>query len=530
VSSRLAIDFGTSNTRVAVWDTSQGEAVSLSIPEISVTPEHTTPRGATGNTSFIPSLISYQGSRSWIGKQVLDRGLLAASGTFRWMKRFIASRLDLPRKIDGRSIRYSEAGKDYLVRILICSTEAIELGEEEIAFSVPVEAFEHYQEWLSLVCESAGIKWFRFIDEASAAALGYGLRMGSNDVCMVFDFGGGTLDVSIVRMDMECDGPGKCCVLGKAGAEIGGTTVDQWIFRDLLEKNGKTSEEVSHFSGLILSNIQNAKESLTDAEDVDFMAEDPCNGSILKGHYTRSAFENLLDENGMFEMMNRVVDRALVDSAERGYDSDSITNVLLVGGSSLIPCVRRTLRHRFGDRVRFDRPLDAVALGAAAFIGGVDLLDHIQHDYALRYYNPEKGVHDFLTIVHSGTPYPSKEPVRQITMLASYDEQEYLGLDIYEVSSRAGTKQTGRGAKFDLVFDPTGGAHFRERETSDAFEHFWVNEKSPSFVRASPPAVRGEKRFPVSFTIDSNKRLCVSVRDLKTGARLLIEHPLIKLR
>jgi hypothetical protein len=192
--------------------------------------------------------------------------------------------------------------------------------------------------------------------------------------------------------------------------------------------------------------------------------------------------------------------------------------------------VRRSLRHRFGDRVRFDRPLDAVALGAAAFIGGVDLLDHIQHDYALRYYNPEKGVHDFLTIVHSGTPYPSKAPVRQITMLASYDGQEYLGLDIYEVSSRAGTKQTGHGAKFDLVFDPTGGAHFRERETSDASEHFWVNEKSPSLVRASPPAVRGEKRFPVSFTIDSNKRLCVSVRDLKTGARLLIEHPLIKLR
>ncbi len=116
-------------------------------------------------------------------------------------------------------------------------------------------------------------------------------------------------------------------------------------------------------------------------EDADFMAKDPRSGSILKGHYTRSTFENLLDENGMFEMMNRVVDRALVDSAERGYDSDSITNVLLVGGSSLIPCVRRSLRHRFGDRVRFDRPLDAVALGAAAFIGGVDLLDHIQHDY-----------------------------------------------------------------------------------------------------------------------------------------------------
>jgi len=530
MSGMLAIDFGTSNTRLAVWDESSGLAKPLYVPGISSRARIAASDGAFEDTSFIPSLISYTGDSTWIGTQVLEKGLISAPGTFRWMKRFIANRLDLPRKVHDRSIRYSEAGLDYLVRTFLCSSEAAELRDQEVAFTVPVEAFEHYQEWLNLVCESAGIKRFRFIDESSAAALGYGLRMQSEDVCMVFDFGGGTLDVSIVRMKMECDGPQQCHVLGKAGAEIGGTTIDQWIFRDFLGQNKRTSEEVSHFAGSILAAIQTAKEMLTTEDSTDVRIKDPASQAVLGGHYPRSRLEDLLEKNGMFETINRVLDRALLSAGERGYASDSIKGVLLVGGSSLIPSVRRTLRHRFGDRVRSDRPLDAVALGAAGFIGGVHLLDHIQHDYGLRYYNAQAGVHDFLTIVRAGTPYPTDKPVQHVTILASYDGQEYLGLEIYEMSGSDYGRSLGHFSKFDLVFDPSGGAHFREREASNSMEYFWVNEKCPSFVHANPPAERGEKRFPVSFSIDSNKRLCVSVRDLRNGKVLLVDHPLIKLR
>ena len=96
-----------------------------------------------------------------------------------------------------------------------------------MAFTVPVEAYEHYQDWLTRVCEAAGLRRYRLLDEASAAALGYGVHIQANDVYMVVDFGGGTLDVSIVRIEGEAIGGKRCRVLGKGGAEIGGTVIDQ---------------------------------------------------------------------------------------------------------------------------------------------------------------------------------------------------------------------------------------------------------------------------------------------------------------
>ena len=526
----LSIDFGTSNTRAALWDENTAIARPLFIRDISMDSSQRTTDYEVIEVPFIPSLISYDGKHIWIGKQVFDHGLLGSNGTFRWMKRYIANRLDLPRKLEGKSIRYSDAGRDFLVHLLAHAQSLAQIDEAEVAFTLPVEAFEHYQDWLAQVCESAGIRRFRFLDEASAAALGYGIKGKSGDICMVFDFGGGTLDVSIVRMDESAKGYRKCHVLGKGGADIGGTTIDQWLYRDFILRNGKSPEAVSHFSGTILTSIQEAKESLTCLDYVDLEIRDPESGECLCAHYSRSALEDLMEERGMFETINRAIDRALLDAGERGYDADSIHEVLLVGGSSLMPCVQRAVRQRFGKRVRSHRPLDAVALGAAAFLGGVELYDHIQHKYALRYYNRAKGKHDFLTVVESGTPYPTREPVRQVTICASYDDQEHLGLEVYEISPEDGVSVRG-DTKFDLIFDPSGSVRFQERENNDdGLRFFWINEKCPTFVQASPPALRGEKRFPVSFTVDSNKRLCVTVRDMKTGRLLMKDEPLIKLR
>jgi hypothetical protein len=80
-----------------------------------------------------------------------------------------------------------------------------------------------------------------------------------------------------------------------------------------------------------------------------------------------------------------------------------------------------------------------------------------------------------------------------------------------------------------LVFDPAGAARFQKREDPDIINRFWINEKCPTFIQAQPLARRGEKRFPVQFSIDGNKRLCVHVKDLNTGRVLFKDHPLIKL-
>lgn len=528
MAGRLAIDFGTSNTRVAVWDEVLGGPRTLSIPDVSLTASYDNSDDGAVEVPYVPSLINYDGKHSWIGRQVQDRGLLASRTTFRWMKRYIANRLETPRKVDGRLVKFSEAGSDFLVRVLLYTASAVDLGDEEVAFTVPVEAFEHYQDWLTRVCESAGLTRYMLLDEASSAALGYGLQLKAGDVYMVFDFGGGTLDVSIVRMEKTATGGSRCSVLGKGGADVGGATIDNWLYRDFLAKNHREPEDVRHLSGLLLLELERAKEALTGSEHAEVTVADPETGEVLLARYSRSAFEDLLERNGLFETIHSTIRRALADARERGYDEEHIQAVLLVGGSTLIPSVRRAVRQMFGRRARFQRPLDAVALGAAAFVHGADFYDHIQHDYALKYYNRAKGEHDYVLIAPAGTPYPTDGVVREVIVSASYDDQEFLGLEIYEVGHKD-CFSCGDGPQWDLVFDLSGAARFQKREEPEIMSRFWINESCPTFIHAEPKARRGQKRFPVQFSVDGNKRLCVTVRDKATGRVLMERHPLIKL-
>lgn len=110
MAGRLAIDFGTSNTRAALWDEGIGQARTLAIPDVSQVARYRDGSGAEVEAPCVPSLIHYAGSQVWIGRQVRDQERLEAPATFRWMKRYISNRLELPRQVDGLSIKFSEAG------------------------------------------------------------------------------------------------------------------------------------------------------------------------------------------------------------------------------------------------------------------------------------------------------------------------------------------------------------------------------------------------------------------------------------
>lgn len=530
MAGRLAVDFGTSNTRLALWDEARQSATLLRVPDILELEQCPDGNGGAMEVPCIPSVIHFAQQQVWIGRQVRDQGLLEANATFRTMKRYIANRLPLPRRVNGQTITFMEAGSQFLARVLDYAAGAVDLDGEEIAFTVPVDSYEHYQEWLTCTCDTAGVRRYRLLDEASAAALGYGVGIQAGDVYMVVDFGGGTLDVSIVRVEGEATGGKRCRVLGKGSMDLGGTIIDEWIFQDVLKHSGKTPEDVLHFSGLLLVEAERVKRALTEREAETFMAMDPDTGAALSKSYTRGAFEDLLEERGLYAGLQSALEQALAKAREAGYDRDSLSAVLLVGGSSLIPSVRRAVRQMFGERVRYHRPLDAVAVGAAAFVGGVDFYDHIQHDYALRFYNRQTHDHDYRAIVSASTPYPSDGPIARLTVKASHDGQEFLGIDIYEVGNREACRRA-EGQVLDLVFDTSGGARLQERDGVDLEDrtHFWVNEGSPTFIHAQPPAKRGDSRFPVQFSIDGSKRLCVTVRDNETGKTLLKDHPVIKL-
>ncbi|MBV9386312.1 MAG: Hsp70 family protein [Chroococcidiopsidaceae cyanobacterium CP_BM_ER_R8_30] len=265
--------------------------------------------------------------------------------------------------------------------MLLFAASELNLGDEEVVFTVPVEAFEHYENWLTEVAEVAGIRRFRLIDEPSAAALGYGAHIQPGDVYLIFDFGGGTLDVAVVLIEApeQSQVGRRCRVLGKAGIELGGATLDQWLFQDVLKQTERsdTDDDVRLLSRALLVECERAKVRLSDYERADGTVMNPNTGAVLSAECTRSRFEELLDENEAFTQIDQTIRRALNAARERGYQEENIKAVLLVGGSSQIPSVQRTVRRIFGkERVMLNRPLDAVARGAAAFVAGVDFIEY----------------------------------------------------------------------------------------------------------------------------------------------------------
>src|SRR5947209_7621165 len=199
---RLGVDFGTSNTVLAVWDEACQEGVPMYVPDYGRPVQYR--RGDTRSEalSLVPSVIHYAaGNVRWLGNQVFARDLYHSAHTFRWMKRYVANRSPVKVRLDGREISHSDAGRDFLAAVLTSAAAELHLRDEEVAFTVPVEAYEHYEDWLSGVAEAAGLPRFRLLDEPSAAALGYGAHVQPGPVYLIFDFGGGPLDVAVVLVE-----------------------------------------------------------------------------------------------------------------------------------------------------------------------------------------------------------------------------------------------------------------------------------------------------------------------------------------
>ena len=529
IKGRLAVDFGTSNTVLAVWDAEREEARTMHLPGFG----RATFQGSE-EISIVPSVIHYAGDgRRWIGQQVFERNLYNARRTFRWMKRYISHRSPIRINFDGVEITPFQAGRDYLSTLLRFASEELKIGEDEpIALSAPVEAYEHYENWLASVTEAAGLPHFRLIDEPSAAAIGYGAHIQPGSVYLIFDFGGGTLHTSIVLMENEETSitGRRCRVLGKAGRAVGGSTIDQWIFEETLRRVGRddSDDEIRRISTALLVASEGVKERLSFDEQARLRVVNPESGLEIVTEFSRSDLENILDQHELFTEINRTIRSTMNSARERGYDEESIHAVFMVGGSSQIPSVQRIIRQIFGgDRVMVNRPLDAIARGAAAFAAGVDFFDHIQHDYAIRYVDPVKGEYDFRSIVRQGTPYPTDEPLAKLSIKASYDGQHQMGIAIFEVGRSNNTSIQ----PVELVFDPSGAARVVQISAQEQEDraNFWMNESNPTFLTAQPPVQRGEAQFEVEFYIDANKRLVITARDLKTGQLTHHRHPVVRL-
>jgi len=255
----------------------------------------------------------------------------------------------------------------------------------------------------------------------------------------------------------------------------------------------------------------------------DFQPEQP---------YTREELVGLLEKRGLYKAIDHVIDDVLAQASARGIPQEAISDVLMVGGSTLLPGVYPRVEARFGrDRVRAWQPFEAVAYGAACFAGGQLITsDFVTHDYAFVTWRKEgkQTRQEHQVIIKAGTPYPTPEAVwrRHLTPTCSLGEPERVfKLVICEVGVQHSPGQA-------FAWDARGELHSLEQHPSENPLVVPLNEADPALGYLDPPHQPGDKkaRLEVSFGINAERWLWATVFDLQLQKFLMQERPVVRLK
>lgn len=215
--------------------------------------------------------------------------------------------------------------------------------------------------------ELAGMNVRNLIDEPTAAALSYCARQFQEErTILVYDLGGGTFDVTIVKMSLVMNSDGnevqKVTVIATGGNdELGGKDWDDKLFDHILQaccdENGLTPDEIDvETRQLIRSRVETTKKKLSNTETAKVKIN--VNGAMTTINITREEFENLTSDKVAQTM-------TYVEDTLQKAGNIEIDTVLLVGGSTFMPMIRNAVEARFPGKVQIEDPDRAVAKGAA---------------------------------------------------------------------------------------------------------------------------------------------------------------------
>ena len=333
--------------------------------------------------------------------------LVNHSGIFKHLKRDLAADfVPPPRVLDD--VNYSAEAISELFLKEIWSHVKQQLEPSRVIFTVPVGAFERYLHWFNGLGEKLGIPELQIVDESTAAALGYAVKRPGSLV-LVVDFGGGTLDLSLVRTvkSNSQSSSVRAEVIAKSDAFVGGIDIDNWIVEDYLRKTSSSREEVGEigYQNLLeiaerlkmkLSTDNEAKESWFD--DENFMSHEL--------QLNPNELADILENRQLLEQLRQTLDEVLAIALSKGIGKADIEKVLLVGGSCQIQAVQQLIVSYFGrQKVKLDKPFEAVAHGGLALNEMVEIDDYLRHSYAIRLWEPHSKKYSYMTLIEKGTNY-----------------------------------------------------------------------------------------------------------------------------
>lgn len=370
----VGIDLGTTNSVISVMEGGR--------PEVIVNAE---------GARTTPSVVAYKGDERLVGQIARRQAALNPAATLFEVKRFIGRRWDEIKEEAGRSpftvkegpggsVRIEVNGQDLapeqvsaeVLRKLVNDASA-KLGEKikDVVITVPAYFDNSQREATKQAGEIAGLNVLRVINEPTAAALAYGLERKGNETVLVFDLGGGTFDVTILEL-----GDGVFEVKSTSGdTHLGGADFDQrivdWLATEFQKDNSFDLRKDKQALQRLIEASEKAKIELSNATETSislpFITFDPETRTPmhLERTLSRAKFEEITSD--LLRRVRKPVEQALADAK---LDASKIDEVILVGGSTRIPAVKRIVQELIGKTPNESvNPDEAVALGAAVQAG-----------------------------------------------------------------------------------------------------------------------------------------------------------------
>ncbi len=268
------------------------------------------------------------------------------------------------------------------------------------------------------------------LEEPLAAALGYQMAEKDDKVVLLIDFGGSTLDVIIVRLNIN-----EAHVVAKPDRSkvLGGHDIDLWIAEYLYKKLGKEGDKPPRE---LIAKAEEIKIALSNSREVIFSWN---NYEVCP--VTRKDIEEILNRHGFYNSVDRTISYVLWKAGKIGIKKEKIEAVLLTGGSSQIPSFREKIEASFPELYRQNRiynhsPFSAVAVGAAMYATRRISDKHLRLAYALRYKTRDKDVpFAYEIIFEKGESYPL-EKTFSVSPAKTLGEQSKLYLELFEVPDR----------------------------------------------------------------------------------------------
>ena len=467
MSKIIGIDLGTTNSCVAVMEGGKPTVIAN-----------------TEGSRTTPSVVAFtKNGERLVGEPAKRQAVTNADNTISSIKRDMGT--DRGRTIDGK--KYSPQQISAMILQKLKADAESYLGEKvtEAVITVPAYFNDAQRQATKDAGKIAGLDVKRIINEPTAAALAYGLDNEKEQKIMVYDLGGGTFDVSIIEI-----GDGVIEVLSTNGdTRLGGDDFDQriidWMVREFKAKEGVDLSGDKMALQRLKEAAEKAKKELSSATTTNInlpfitaTAEGPKHFDM---NLSRAKFEELISD--LVEKTAIPVQNAMRDA---GLSNSDLGKVLLVGGSTRIPCVQDKVQQLTGhEPSKTLNPDECVAIGAA--IQGGKLAG-------------DAGAGDILLL-----------DVTPLTLSI-----ETMGGIATPLIERNTTIPTKKSQVFSTAADNQTAVDINVLQGERKFAR---DNKSLGQFRLDgiPPAMRGVPQIEVTFDIDANGIVNVSAKDLGTG-------------